>query len=136
MEQGPGLPEHGFAGVLQTKRHLADRGKAFLNRPIEGDWPYVKVRDQGRIVSRAVILAVGVNADGRREVLGLAVGPSEAAPIWTAFLRGLAPLRFEAHRRRERPGSNRLQSPQSQRGGKFTKSRARSNPPTTTDQVV
>jgi putative transposase len=73
------------------------RVKAFLDRPIEGDWPYlwidatyVKVRQNGRIVSVAVIIAVGANSDGRREVLGMAVGPSEAEPFWTDFLRGLA----------------------------------------------
>jgi putative transposase len=73
------------------------RVKAFLERPIEGDWPYlwidatyVKVRQNGRIVSVAVIIAVGANSDGRREVLGMAVGPSEAEPFWTDFLRGLA----------------------------------------------
>ena len=71
--------------------------KAFLGRPIEGDWPYlwidatcVKVRQQGRIVSVAVIVAVGVNSDGRREVLGMDIGPSEAETFWTAFLRKLA----------------------------------------------
>ncbi len=71
--------------------------KAFLTRPIEGDWPYlwidatyVKVRSKGRIVSVAVIVAVGVNADGRREILGMDIGPSEAEPFWTAFLRKLA----------------------------------------------
>ncbi len=71
--------------------------KAFLDRPIEGDWPYlwidatyVKVRQAGRIVSVAVIVAVGVNADGRREVLGMDIGPSEAETFWTAFLRKLA----------------------------------------------
>jgi putative transposase len=71
--------------------------KAFLARPIEGDWPYlwidatyVKVRQQGRIVSVAVIVAVGVNSDGRREVLGMDIGPSEAETFWTAFLRKLA----------------------------------------------
>src|SRR5476651_1609446 len=59
--------------------------KAFLDRPIEGDWPYVwldatyvKARRDGRIVSVAVIIAVGVNGDGRREVLGMTVGASEA----------------------------------------------------------
>jgi transposase-like protein len=59
--------------------------KAFLERPIEGDWPYLwidatylKVRRGGRIVSVAVIIAVGVNADGRREVLGMEIGTSEA----------------------------------------------------------
>jgi transposase-like protein len=45
------------------------------------------VRQNGRIVSVAVIVAVAVNADGRREVLGLDIGPSEAEPFWTAFLR-------------------------------------------------
>jgi transposase-like protein len=69
----------------------------FLDRPIEGDWPYlwidatyVKVRQNGRIVSVAVIIAVGVNSDGRREVLGMDIGASEAEPFWTAFLRKLA----------------------------------------------
>jgi transposase-like protein len=70
--------------------------KAFLERPIEGDWPYIwidatylKVRRGGRIVSVAVIIAVGVNSDSRREVLGMEVGTSEAEPIWTEFLRKL-----------------------------------------------
>ena len=71
--------------------------KAFLDRPIEGDWPYlwldatyVKVRQDSRVVSVAVIVAVGVNSDGRREVLGMDIGPSEAETFWTAFLRKLA----------------------------------------------
>jgi transposase-like protein len=75
---------------------LDERVTAFLERPIEGDWPYlwvdatyVKVRQNGRIVSVAVIVAVGVNSDGRREVLGMDIGPSEAEPFWTAFLRKL-----------------------------------------------
>lgn len=56
---------------------IDDKVKAFLGRPIEGDWlyvwidaTYVKVRQAGRIVSVAVIVAVGVNSDGRREILG------------------------------------------------------------------
>src|SRR5213082_1269581 len=62
-----------------------DEIAAFLDRPIEGEWPYiwldasyVKARRDGRIISVAVIIAVGVNSDGRREVLGLAIGASEA----------------------------------------------------------
>jgi putative transposase len=47
------------------------------------------VRETGRIVSVAIIIAVAVNTDGRREVLGLEVGPSEAEPFWTKFLRSL-----------------------------------------------
>lgn len=54
------------------------------------DATYVKVRQNGRIVSVAVIVAVGVNSDGRREVLGMDIGPSEAETFWTAFLRKLA----------------------------------------------
>ncbi len=53
------------------------------------DATYVKVRNNGRIVSAAVIIAVGANADGRREVLGVDIGPSEAETFWTDFLRKL-----------------------------------------------
>ena len=76
---------------------IDERVNAFLTRPIEGDWPYVwldatyiKVRRDHRIVSTAVIVAVGVNADGRREVLGMTTGHSEAEPFWVEFLRSLA----------------------------------------------
>jgi putative transposase len=82
--------------VSQLCEEIDGRVKAFLDWPIEGDWPYlwvdatyVKVRDNGRIVSVAVIMAIGVNADGRREVLGLDIGPSEAETFWTEFLRKL-----------------------------------------------
>jgi putative transposase len=82
--------------VSRLCEELDERVHAFLDRPIEGDWPYlwidatyVKVRQNGRIVSVAVIVAVGVNSDGRREVLGMDIGPSEAEPFWTAFLRKL-----------------------------------------------
>jgi putative transposase len=75
---------------------IDERVGAFLTRPIEGDWPYVwldatyvKVRRDHHIVSVAVIIAVGVNTDGRREVLGMTVGHSEAEPFWTEFLRSL-----------------------------------------------
>jgi transposase-like protein len=92
----------GMSGISksQVSRLCEDidvRVKAFLDRPIEGEWPYLwidatymKARDNGRIVSKAVIVAVGANTDGRREVLGMAVGPSEAETFWTDFLRGLA----------------------------------------------
>ena len=83
--------------VSRLCEDIDERVHAFLDRPIEGDWPYlwidatyVKVRQNGRIVSVAVIVAVGVNSDGRREVLGMDIGPSEAEPFWTAFLRKLA----------------------------------------------
>src|SRR5205814_6593437 len=54
------------------------------------DATYVKTRQNGRIVSVAVIVAVAINGDGRREVLGMAIGASEAETFWTEFLRQLA----------------------------------------------
>jgi len=91
----------GMSGISKSQvsrlcSEIDDRVGAFINRPLEGDWPYlwidatyVKVREAGRIVSVAVIIAVAVNTDGVREVLGVAVGPSEAEPFWTTFLRTL-----------------------------------------------
>jgi transposase-like protein len=76
---------------------IDERVQAFLSRPIEGSWPYLwidatylKSRKGGRIASVAVIVAVAVNTDGRREVLGVATGASEAEVFWTDFLRSLA----------------------------------------------
>jgi len=92
----------GMEGVSKSQvsrlcGEIDERVNAFLTRPIEGDWPYVwldatyiKVRRDHRIVSAAVIVAVGVNTDGRREVLGMTTGHSEAEPFWVEFLRSLA----------------------------------------------
>lgn len=91
----------GMSGISKSQvsrlcTEIDERVQAFLNRPIEGDWPYLwidatylKVREAGRIVSVAVIIAVAVNTDGVREVLGMAIGPSEAEPFWSGFLRSL-----------------------------------------------
>lgn len=92
----------GMTGISKSQvsrlcGEIDDKVAAFLSRPLEGDWPYlwldatyVKVREQGRIVSVAVIVAVAVNSDGRREVLGISIGVSEAETFWTEFLRSLA----------------------------------------------
>jgi transposase-like protein len=91
----------GMEGVSKSQvsrlcAEIDDRVQDFLTRPIEGDWPYlwldatyVKVREAGRIVPVAVTIAVGVNSDGRREVLGMAIGASEAETFWLEFLRSL-----------------------------------------------
>src|SRR5579863_2568737 len=83
--------------VSRLCEEIDEKVKPFLGRPIEGDWPYVwldatylKVRRGGRIVSTAVVIAIGVNGDGRREVLGLDICPSEAEALWSDFLRKLA----------------------------------------------
>jgi len=92
----------GMSGISRSQvsrlcGEIDERVNAFLQRPIEGDWPYlwidatyVKVRSAGRIVSVAVIIAIAVNTDGVREVLGVQVGASEAEPFWTEFLRDLS----------------------------------------------
>ena len=92
----------GMEGISKSQvsrlcAEIDERVQAFLARPIEGDWPYVwldatyvKVRRNHQIVSVAVIVAVGVNTDGRREVLGMTIGHSEAEPFWVEFLRSLA----------------------------------------------
>jgi putative transposase len=91
----------GMGGISKSQvsrlcTEIDERVHAFLDRPIEGDWPYLwidatylKVRRAGRIVSVAAIIAVGVNTEGMREVLGMAIGASEAEPFWTDFLRSL-----------------------------------------------
>src|SRR5436190_20193627 len=93
---------HGDGGHLQSQvsrlcGDIDERVQTFLSRPIEGEWPYVwldatyvKARRDHHIVSVAVIVAVGVNTDGRREVLGMTLGHSEAEPFWVEFLRSLA----------------------------------------------
>ena len=91
----------GMAGVSKSQvsrlcAEIDERVQAFLNRPLEGPYRYVwidatylKVHRNGRVVSVAAIFAIGVNRQGRREVLGLDVGPSEAETFWTEFLRKL-----------------------------------------------
>ena len=91
----------GMTGISKSQvsrlcAEIDDKIATFLNRPLEGEWPYIwldatylKQRQDGRIVSVAAIIAVGVNSDGRREVLGLDIGASEAETFWMEFLRKL-----------------------------------------------
>ena len=80
----------GMSGIAKSQvsrlgEEIDDRVRTFLDRPIEGGWPYlwldatyVNVRQASRVVSVAVI--VGVNSDGRREVLGMDIGPPRRKP--------------------------------------------------------
>jgi transposase-like protein len=68
----------------------------FRNRPLEGEYPYMwldalylKVRQNHRIVSLAMVIAIGVQTDGERQILGFALGASEEAAFWLEFLRSL-----------------------------------------------
>ncbi len=83
--------------VSRLCEEIDERVQAFLNRPIEGTWPYlwldatyIKAREGGRIVSKAAIVAMGVNDRGERAILGLGIGQSEAETFWKDFLRSLA----------------------------------------------
>jgi putative transposase len=70
--------------------------EGWRQRPLSGSYPYlwldatyVKVREGERVLSQALVLALGVREDGEREVLGLEVGPTEEYAFWLEFLRGL-----------------------------------------------
>jgi putative transposase len=92
----------GLAGISKSQvsklcKDIDERVNAFLNRQLAGDWPYLwldatylKQREGGRIVSVAAIIAVAVNTEGRREIVGLHIGPSEAETFWSTFLKSLA----------------------------------------------
>ena len=97
LVQAMGMTGISKSQVSRLCGEIDDKIRSFLERPLEGDWPYlwldatyVKVRQSGRIVSVAVTVAVAVNDQGRREVLGMAIGASEAETFWTSFLRSLA----------------------------------------------
>jgi putative transposase len=75
---------------------LDEQVEAFRRRPLEGDYPYLwldakveKVRDGGRVVGKAVVIAYGVHETGRREILGVDVGAAETEAFWSEFLRSL-----------------------------------------------
>jgi transposase-like protein len=96
LVQAMGLAGISKSTVSKLCKEIDVRVSDFLDRPLEGEWPYLwldakylKVRQGGRIVSVAAIVAVAVNTDGRREIIGLGLGPSEAETFWTEFLRSL-----------------------------------------------
>jgi putative transposase len=82
--------------VSRICQGLDEQVAAFRGRPLEGDYPYLwldgkveKVRDGGRVVSKAVVIAYGVHESGRREILGFDVGEAETEAFWRDFLRSL-----------------------------------------------
>ena len=95
------VPTMGMSGISKSQvsrlcEELDERVDTFLNRPLDGPWAYVwldatylKSRERGAVSSQAVVVAVGVNSEGRRETLGMAVGPAETEAFWTDFLRSL-----------------------------------------------
>jgi putative transposase len=96
LVQAMGLTGISKSQVSKLCKDIDERVGAFLERPIEGEWPYLwldatylRQREGGRVVSVAAIIAVAANNDGKREIVGLHIGPSEAEPFWSGFLKSL-----------------------------------------------
>src|SRR5512134_2499556 len=96
LVQAMGLSGISKSTVSKLCKDIDERVNAFLEWPLEGEWPYLwldstylKVREGGRIVSVAAIIAVAVDTDGRRAIIGLGLGPSEAETFWSTFLKGV-----------------------------------------------
>lgn len=91
----------GLTGVDKSKvsricQELDEAVSAFRDRPLEAEYPYLwldalylKVRQNHRIVSMAVVIAIGVRESGEREILAVDIGASEEEAFWTPFLRAL-----------------------------------------------
>ncbi len=102
LVQAMGLSGIAKSTVSKRCKDMDDRVHEFLDRPLAGEWPYpwldatyLKVRQGGHIISVAAIIAVAVNTDGRREIIGLTAGLSEAETFWTEFLRSLKGRGFD-----------------------------------------
>ena len=97
----------GLSGISKTQvsklcKDIDERVQAFLERPLEGEWPYLwldatylKQREGGRIVSVAAIIAVAVNTDGRREIIGLEARPVRSRDLLVRLPEGPGPARPE-----------------------------------------
>jgi putative transposase len=94
--QALGLSGFDKSAVSRTCKALDEVVQEFRNRPLEEEFPYVwldalylKVRQNHRIVSLALVIAIGVSVQGERKVLGFALGASETEAFWQEFLRSL-----------------------------------------------
>ena len=97
LVQAMGLSGISKSTVSKLCKDIDERVNAFLDRPLVGEWPYLwldatylKQREGGRIVSVAAIIAVAVSTEGKREIVGLHIGPCEAETFWSTFLKSLA----------------------------------------------
>jgi putative transposase len=96
LVQSLGIASISKSEVSRLCASLDEQAEVFRTRRLDAEYPYVwldaryeKVREDGRVVSMAVIVAYGVRADGVREVLGIDVGLSEDVELWRAFLQDL-----------------------------------------------
>lgn len=97
LAQSLGVTQLSKSQVSEMAKTLDARVAEFRNRPLDGS-PYTfvwvdalmqKVREGGRVINVACLVAVGVNAEGHREILGVDVATSENGSGWVAFLRSL-----------------------------------------------
>lgn len=96
LVQGLGIEHLSKSEVSRVCEGLSEQVEKFRSRPLTRRYPYLwldathlKVRENGSVVSCAVLVAYGLNDDGNREVLGLATGVSESEESWLSFLREL-----------------------------------------------
>jgi putative transposase len=96
LVQAMGLSGIDKSAVSRMCSELDAAVSAFRTRPLDGVYPYIwldalylKVRQNHRIVSMAVVIAIGVRESGERSILDLDIGASEEAAFWTSFLRRL-----------------------------------------------
>ena len=97
---GCGSPRARSAASAQA---LDEHVDAFRTRPLEGRYPYLfldakveKVRDGGRVVNKALVIAHGVHETGRREILSIDVGEAETEAFWTEFLEAWSSAAWSA----------------------------------------
>src|ERR1700746_3366985 len=96
LVQAMGLSGISKSQVSKLCKDIDERVHAFLDRPLVGEWPYLwldatylKQREGGRIVSVAAVIAVAGNTAGKRDIVGLGIGPSGGETVWAGFLNGL-----------------------------------------------
>ena len=89
---------HSFSAstISELNKSLDEELKRFARRPLEGEYPYLildaryeRVREEGVIRSRAVLVAIGIDWDGRRQILAVELANRESATSWREFLVGL-----------------------------------------------
>ena len=96
LVQALGIDKMDKSTVSRICKELDAEVKSFRERPLEADYvylwldaTYLKVRQLGRVVSKAVVVAIAVTTDGEREIVGCDIGPTESEDFWKEFLRGL-----------------------------------------------
>jgi putative transposase len=94
--QKMGLVGMSKSQVSEICASITEEVDKFMNTPIEGEWPYIyldasyiKVREDHKVVAKAVIVAIGVNTNGDRRILGMTIADNEAAVFWRYFLESM-----------------------------------------------